>query len=186
MQVGLSFAMVYIAFKPSNIKQLFKFNLIFYLTSFVFGGCAFALLYYVKPQEILYKNGLLTGTYPIKITFLGALVGLIILNIAFKIIKNRFSKNDMFCDVRIGYKDKEIYIRAIIDSGNLLKEPITGSSVVVVEKKKLEEIIEKDILDNFQNIISGGYEDLTEEYISRFRLIPFSSLGKQNRYVTRL
>lgn len=186
VEIGLSFAMIYIAFLPGGIKQLFKYVVIFYLTSFVFGGCAFALLYYVRPGEILYNNGVLTGTYPIKIAFLGAMVGLIILNIAFKLIKNRLSKNDMFCNVSIGYKGKEILIRAIIDSGNLLKEPITGASVVVVEKKELKGIIENDILDNLQNIISGEYEILSKEYVSRFRLIPFSSLGKQNGMLLRL
>lgn len=104
VQIGLSATMIYIAFFPNNIKSLFKYMVIFYLTSFVFGGCAFALLYYVKPQDIFYKNGLLKGTYPIKIAFLGAIVGLIILNIAFKLIKNRISKSDMFCNVDIEYK----------------------------------------------------------------------------------
>lgn len=73
-----------------------------------------------------------------------------------------------------------MHIHAIVDSGNLLKEPITGADVIVVEKNKLEEVVEKSILDNLQNIISGEYEFLNEEYISSFRLIPFSSLGKQN------
>ena len=82
----LSLVMIYIAFSPKNIKMLLKYITIFYLASFVFGGCAFFLLYYIKPQEILYKNGFLTGTYPIKIAFLGAIVGLTILNIAFKLI----------------------------------------------------------------------------------------------------
>ena len=172
--------MVYIAFSPRNIKWLFKYVIIFYLTSFVFGGCAFALLYYMKPQNILYNNGFLKGTYPIKIAFLGAMIGLITLNIAFKLIKNRLSKNDMFCTIKIGYKDKETTVRAIIDSGNLLKEPITGAEVVVVEKEKLKEIIEKDILNNIETIISGKYDIQNVEYISRFRVIPFSSLGKQN------
>ena len=180
IQIGLSFTIVYIAFVPNSVKQLFKYMVIFYLTSFVFGGCAFALLYYIKPQEILYKNGILKGTYPIKIAFLGAMVGLVFLSIAFKLIKNRLSKKDMFCNVHAIYKGKELFVRAIIDSGNLLKDPITGASVVVIEKSKLEEIIEKDILDNLQNIIFGEYEMMNDEYISCFRLIPFSSLGKQN------
>lgn len=106
VQIGLSIAMIYIAFTPNNVKSLFKYIIIFYLTSFVFGGCAYALLYYVKPQEILYSNGQLKGTYPLKIIFLGAIVGVVILNIAFKLIKNRISKNDMFCDVIIGYRRK--------------------------------------------------------------------------------
>lgn len=106
VQVGLSVAMTYIAFIPKDVKKLFKYVVIFYLTSFVFGGCAFALLYGIRPQKILYNKGQLIGTYPIKIAFLGAIVGLIILTIAFKLIKNRISKKDMFCDVYIGYKRK--------------------------------------------------------------------------------
>ena len=38
----LSIVMVYVAFNPQSIKQLFKQLLIFYLTSFIFGGCTFA------------------------------------------------------------------------------------------------------------------------------------------------
>ena len=132
----LSLVMVYIAFFPKNIKMLAKTLLIFYLTSFVFGGCAFFLLYYIKPQEILYKNGFLTGTYPIKIAFMGAIVGLAIVSIAFKIIKNRLSKKDMFCEVRVQYKEKETHVRAMIDTGNLLKDPITRNSCNCYRKRK--------------------------------------------------
>ena len=60
VQIGLAIAMIYIAFMPNSLRNLFKYIVIFYLTSFVFGGCAFALLYYIKPQEILYNNGQLT------------------------------------------------------------------------------------------------------------------------------
>lgn len=134
----LSLAMVYIAYIPPNIKMLLKNLLIFYLTSFVFGGCAFFLLYYIKPQEILYKNGFLTGTYPIKIAFMGAIIGLAIVSIAFKIIKNRLSKNDMFCEVMIAYKGKETYVRAMIDTGNLLKDPITRDSCNCCRKNKIK------------------------------------------------
>ena len=41
-------------------------------------------------------------------------------------------------------------------------------------------MIDSEILNNLQNIISGQYEIINEEYVSKFRLIPFSSLGKQN------
>ena len=108
------------------------------------------------------------------------MIGLIILSISFKLIKNRLKKSEMFCNVEIEYNEKITKIRAIIDSGNLLKDPITGSSVIVVERKKLVEMIDNKILDNLENIISGEYEIVDEEYISKFRLIPFSSLGKQN------
>lgn len=58
LKIILSIIIVYIAYNPQNVKQLWKYILIFYMTSFVFGGAAFALIYIIKPQEILMKNGL--------------------------------------------------------------------------------------------------------------------------------
>ena len=52
------------------------------------GGCAFALLYFIKPENIIMKNGVYIGTYPIKIALLGGIVGFVVTYIAFKIIKN--------------------------------------------------------------------------------------------------
>ena len=101
MKILLSITMIYIAFKPKNVKRVFKQLVIFYLTSFAFGGCAFALLYFVRPQDILMKNGVYIGTYPLKIALLGGIVGFVIINISFKIIKNKLNKNNMFCDIEI-------------------------------------------------------------------------------------
>lgn len=56
LKMLLSITMVYIAFKPSNLKQILKLLMIFYLTSFTFGGVAFALIYFIKPQNILLEK----------------------------------------------------------------------------------------------------------------------------------
>lgn len=179
----LSICMVFVAFSSNNIKSLFKQLVIFYLTSFAFGGCAFALLYYIRPQDILMKNGIYIGTYPLKIALLGGIVGFTIVNISFKLIKGRISKKDMFCEVEINFNNKTSRVRAMIDTGNLLKDPITGNDVIVVESEILEEIIPKQILQNINDMLGAKTEETNEieqEYMSRLRLIPFSSLGKQN------
>jgi stage II sporulation protein GA (sporulation sigma-E factor processing peptidase) len=182
MKIILSIAMIYLAFKPQNIKTMLKQLVIFYLTSFAFGGCAFALLYFIKPQNILMKNGVYIGTYPLKIAILGGIVGFIIINISFKIIKQRINKKTMFCDIEIYLKEKEINVHALVDTGNLLREPITGNSVIVVEKEKLYNLISNRILDNVEEIMYGknNLENIDSEYISKLRLIPFSSLGTPN------
>ena len=179
LKILLSIAMIYLAFSPKNIKGILKQITIFYLTSFAFGGCAFALLYFVKPQNILVKNGVFIGTYPIKIAILGGILGFFIINIAFKLIKGRKNRNALFCDILIFLDEKNIKLHALVDTGNLLKEPITGSSVVIVEKEKLYNLIEDDILNNIENIINVN-ERIDEKYISKLRLIPFSSLGMPN------
>ena len=185
MKFLLSIIMVYIAYNAKNIKSLSKQIVMFYLVSFVFGGCAFALLYFIKPQEILMNNGMYVGTYPLKIALLGGIVGFTITAIAFKVVKSKLRKKDMFCEIEIYLHEKSIRTRAMIDTGNMLKDPITRMPVIVVQKNILYDMIPYKILDNLENIIGGElpkelYEDGNIEYISKFRVIPFSSIGRQN------
>ena len=124
------------------------------------------------------------GTYALKVIFIGAILGTIILVIAFRITKNKISKKDMFCKIKIKLNGKEKILNAIVDTGNMLKEPLTGNPVVVIEKTSLYDLMPKEILNNTESILGGDFEkipdDITKEYISRLKIIPFSSLGKQN------
>lgn len=178
----LSICMVYIAFIPKGIKILFKELIIFYLVSFVFGGCAFALLYFIKPQDIFIKNGVYIGTYPIKIAFLGGIVGFVVVRIAFKIVKNRVSKKGLIYEIEIEIERKKQIVKAMLDTGNMLKDPITREPVIVVEKEKMRGLLPDDILDNTEKIIGGEWGECQKEisYRARFRIIPFQSIGKQN------
>ena len=184
LKILLSIIIVYIAYNPQSIKNMWKQLIIFYLTSFVFGGAAFAFIYIIKPQDILMKNGLFLGTYPLKTIMLGAIIAFIIIITAFKIVKTRISKKDMFCTINVSINDKEIVAKAMIDTGNLLKEPITGKPVVVLEHTMLYDCIPKEILNNLENILGGDFtkvpDEMKNEYMSKLKLIPFTSLGKQN------
>lgn len=185
MKIILSIIMVYIGFHAKGIKNLCKQLVIFYLTSFAFGGCAFALLYFIRPQDILVRNGVYVGTYPIKIALLGGIVGFIITYIAFKVIKSKIHKKDMIYEIQIQINEKQINLNAMLDTGNMLKDPISGMPVVVVEKSKLYSLLPTKLLDNIDEMIGGGKESLIDkieekEVLTRFRMIPFSSVGKQN------
>ena len=184
LKIILSVLIIYIAFNPQNIKKMCKDLLLFYLVSFVFGGAAFALIYIIKPQNILMKNGLFLGTYTLKTVMLGAVVAFCIIIGAFAIIKNKISKKDMFCEIEILINQKKIKTKAIIDTGNMLKEPITNVPVIVVEHILLYSCMPKEILNNLKEIMGGDFKnipcDIQEKYISKLKLIPFSSLGKQN------
>lgn len=184
LKIILSVLIIYIAFNPQNIKKMCKDLLLFYLVSFVFGGAAFALIYIIKPQNILMKNGLFLGTYTLKTVMLGAVVAFCIIIGAFAIIKNKISKKDMFCEIEILINQKKIKTKAMIDTGNMLKEPITKVPVIVVEHILLYSCMPKEILNNLKEIMGGDFKnipcDIQEKYISKLKLIPFSSLGKQN------
>ena len=184
LKIILSVIIVYIAYNPQNVKNMWKYLVIFYMTSFVFGGAAFALIYIVKPQDILMKNGLFLGTYPLKTIILGTIVAFVVIVTSFKLVKSKISKKDMFCTIKININKVEIETKAMIDTGNLLKEPISNTPVIVVEHTLLYDCMPKEILNNLENILGGDFENISEEvknkYISKLKVIPFSSLGKQN------
>lgn len=184
LKIILSIVMIYIAFTPQNMKKMWKDLLIFYLTSFVFGGAAFALIYIVKPQDILMKNGLFLGTYPLKTIILGAIIAFIIIMVAFTVVKTKITKKDMFCEIEIGINGKKIETTAMLDTGNLLKEPITNTPVIVVEHTLLYDCIPKEILNHVDELLGGEFnnipKEIKEEYMTKLKFIPFSSLGKQN------
>ena len=185
MKFILSIVITYIAFNLKSLKKLIKNLIIFYLVSFVFGGCVFALMYFLKPQMAQIRNGVFVGAYPLKIALVGGIISFIIIQISFKLVKSKLSKKDMIYDIEVTLDNKSAKIKALLDTGNLLKDPITGYPVIVVEKASLRKIIPSNILNNSEKIIGGDISELIcdsefSKTISRFRVIPFSSLGKQN------
>ena len=85
----------------------------------------------------------------------------------------------MYCKIKIKIGNKELKTIVIIDTGNFLREPITQKPVIVIEKEELKNAMPEYILDNLEEIIIGKDLDLGI-YSSKIRIIPFTSLGKEN------
>ena len=72
----------------------------------------------------------------------------------------------------------------MIDTGNMLKEPITNTPVIVIEHTLLYEVIPREILNNIDEILTGNLEmldkQIREKYVTKLKFIPFSSIGKTN------
>ena len=184
LRILLSIIIIFIAFNPQTINKMWKELVLFYLTTFTFGGIATYLIYVLKPEKIVIKNGVFIGNYVLKVIFIGAILGTLILVISFKITKSKISKKDLKRKVKITLNDKSILLDALVDTGNMLKEPITGDSVIIVEKNALYTILPNDILKNIDKILGGDFNEISEEikneYMKKLKIIPFSSLGKQN------
>lgn len=182
-KIILSVVMIYVAFRPLNMKQLLKQLLIFYLVSFVFGGCTFALIYFIKPENVKIHNGVFVGTYPIKVALLAGVVAFIITEIAFKINRNKLNRHNTFFCIKIYDGEKMLKVNALLDSGNMLKEPISGMPVIIIEKETLSKLIPGEILNYIEDIIGGDEKedkDGIQQYLSKIRMVPFMSIGKDN------
>lgn len=86
-----------------------------------------------------------------------------------KMFKNR--KNKKYYIMNVTHNDRTITVSALFDSGNLLKEPITGKYVSILEWKVAKELFDTEI--EFSDI---------ENYIEDMKLwaVPFNSLGNSS------
>lgn len=181
VKVLISMMMILIGFESRKIKTIFRQLILFYLVSFTFGGISFMLLFLISPTQIVFENGLLVGTYPVKMTIMGGVLGVVVIAIVSYIIKDRMKTKSMVCDLEIFYKGNYQKIKTMIDTGNLLKEPISQTDVIIVEKNSLRRLLPDDILDHLENIIQGKWLGSREDvYTYKFKVIPFSSLGNEN------
>lgn len=179
-KIVISLIMILIAFKTSNVKKTFEQILFFYLVSFTFGGIAFAFIFLLKSQNIIITKNLFIGNNSINNTVLVGVTGFLIIVLVSKILKYRIYKKNIIFDLEIFYNGKSQKIKTMLDTGNLLKEPITQNDVIIVEKKSLINIVSKDILENMSSIINGKWIESKETHLYNFVLIPFSTLGNEN------
>ena len=163
MKILLSIVIIYISFTPKSLKEIIKMISLFYLTSFIFGGAALAMIYISNFGKISIQNGLIIGNYTIFTITLGSLTAILVVIISFKFIKSKISKNDLLCYITIKINKSKVKTQAIIDTGNFLKEPITNIPFIIIEHSLLYGVISNEILDNIENILGGDLKNLSDE-----------------------
>lgn len=184
-KVILSITMVCIAYNPKTLKDFMKYLLLFYVTSFVFGGATFGLLYFINTSVVTQNGIIYVGSYSIKILIISTTIAYIVLRGAWELIKLRAVKDNVITNITISLKQKVATIDALIDTGNSLKDPITNTPVIVCEYDTIRDLLPEELSSmydsgNVDNLGIIGNIKTDVDFISRIRLIPFKSLGTEN------
>ncbi len=185
----LSVAMVAVTFHFSKLTLFFKTLAMFYAATFLFAGAGFALMFFNREWGIM-KNGVLMTPMALLNTkwselLMAFVVTLIILRIVWDVIQKKFLREKLLVQMIISFDEKSIQLFALVDTGNSLHDPLTNMPVVVVEYSAVKELLPMDIRDIFEKNSDNDLNMITttiscSDWFSRFRLIPFTSLGKEN------
>lgn len=182
----LSLLIVSIGFSPANLRTFIKTLVIFYIVTFVFAGASFAALYLNSAGGFL-RHGIIYVFWSSKwaTIALAILTTVIVLRVFWDIIQYKLARDRLLRTVGIAFDDRRADFPALVDTGNTLHDPVTNLPVVVVEFDAIKKILPEEIC----MIFSQGKEDdlsmvaslvTNSGWCSRFRLIPFTSLGKEN------
>ena len=181
-----SFIIVIFTYK-GNLKRKIKLYFCFILVSFLYGGITYFIQIFLRLDNYIVKREYaddVVGVFPIKTLIVSYSIGIVIIYYVSKIFNKISDYKKMICDVEIKLDGKFVKIKGLIDSGNLLKDPVTKKDVIIVEEKALKELIDENELEFIKNISNGKVlEDDNNLYSKtkyRIKIIPFNSLGNSN------
>ena len=184
-KIALSMLIVAIAFSPSKLVPFIKALVTFYVSTFIFAGAAFAFFYFNQTGGFV-KNGMVY-VWNSKWTslFFAIITAGIIIRVFWDIVQQRLTKEKLLIPLKIAFENEITDLSALIDTGNSLYDPLTNSPVVVVEFNAIKHILPMEIQSIFDKSIEDDLTSVTRivsdsSWLSRFRLIPFKSLGKEN------
>ncbi len=185
-KVILSMGIVAVTFTPEKVKAFFKILALFYLSTFIFAGASLAFIYFNQSGGIV-RNGIVYVFWNSKwvILILALVMAGIIVKIFLEVIQNRFVREKLLMPLRISFESKVIELAALVDTGNSLHDPLTNTPVIVVEFRAIKDILPMDIQNIFKESKEEDLDSISDvvsqsKWFSRFRLIPFTSLGREN------
>lgn len=188
-KILLSAGMVAVTFSLGSLKNFMKTLALFYASTFLFAGAGFALMFFRRDWGIMRNGVILTPASILNTTWAELLfavaVTLIILRVVLDAIQNRFLKDKLLVTISISFDRKSIEVPALVDTGNSLHDPLSNMPVVVVEFTAIRDLLPDDIRSIFEQDTENDLKRVTavisrSDWFSRFRLIPFTSLGKEN------
>ena len=158
-----SAVMVFSAFGYENIKKFLRVTVYLFGTSFIYAGAIMAFWMIFKPKTVIINNSVVYyDISPIFLIVFSVVFYLLIVLIRSLLKKNSLSATE--CLVSVNFNNKTQTFNGIFDTGNNVKDILTGSSVIFISKNKALDFL--------------GAEPRTFE--KQFRLIPCATVIGSN------
>ncbi len=180
----LSIFMVVIAFGLSNISDFFKSICIFYIVTFVLAGSMLFFIYLNRSEGII-RNGYMFWDSENSMLIMSVLTVLLALKVLWNYFRLRCIKEKLIIPVCINFDDKDINIKALLDTGANLNDLFSNLPILIVEFNSIKNLLPLEIQDIFNKSKSDDLDFITSiisksEWFKKFRVIPFNSLGTKN------
>lgn len=178
-KVAVAVLMVLVSFGK---RRLLRNCLIFSGISFAFGGCVFAIYWMTKGSNGLLnmRNGICYLQVPLGILLLSAGICFLVLNLVFKRCAAGGAKRE-FCTITMANNGRQAGLRALMDTGNHLTDPLTNRPVVIAEYESIRTLLPeaaRSVLDTLpKKEFALAIETLPID--CKFKLVPYKTVGHE-------
>lgn len=169
---------VFVAYKSKNIVTYIKKVIAFYIVSFLLGGVTFFIVSHSNVKNVMTANGVYYFEIPVYLFLASSFVCHLFISFFSHVYSH--NKKASYKTVNVCLNGKSANLLCLVDSGNLLTDPITNEPVIVCELDAIKNIISQKTYDLFKDY-SFNMEDEAQKL--KIRVIPFTSLGNENGFI---
>ena len=185
-KVGVSVLIVVFTFRPGRMMELARLCGAFFLASFFLAGTVFALYFFTRTPAVMQGGVFYIAPPHPGMLFTGVLVALILMvGVWYFSERQRRSKGLRFqLTLRNGGGEANIW--ALVDTGNQLRDPLSGRPLHVASFKSINNLLPdilKEAYENSDDPISA-LGTLVGDDVDRFGVVPFRSLENSGMLVT--
>lgn len=188
MKVPFSISMVAVTFLPLGLKSFVTVTAAFYIISFALGGFFLGILYFLSTSPFYYyltDISDLVARFFVPGLFLTILIYVVAAKFVGRTLQKRLTHSLFMVPVKVLFGNSQIEVRALIDTGNRLQDPLSRVPVMVIEYGAIKELFPAEIKNAFEKSLDPDLmlilDSVTKtSWSRRFRVIPFTSLGKEN------
>ncbi len=156
-KVVFSFVVIALVF-PVSGKALMKTVLVFYIISFALGGIIIASLYFFASGGLVSGGVFYIGGLTYMKVFLGMAFAWAALYIFSNFLKERLRRTRDEAKLRIKIGERTTILNGFIDTGNFLRDPISGRPVCIASKQAMRSMVSD---------------------VTKFCIVPFKGVGNE-------
>jgi stage II sporulation protein GA (sporulation sigma-E factor processing peptidase) len=150
------------------------------------GGITIGMMYFLGIAGVTQNASVYTGIVGYSYILIGCAATWLIFGIFSDFIKGRMMKERTYADVEIAMEGKTVTMKGLMDTGNFLKDPLTGKPVMIISAAAAKQLLPSDIVE--EAVDERKKQILSEKlmkgkYASRIRMIPFQSIGEERGYM---
>lgn len=169
--LSASFLMIFLAFYPLSAQRFLRVTGYFYVITLTSGGAGIAAGYALG-WGVAWR--LLVSIAAILITA----------ELGWGVVQKSLWQRLYQVPLEILLFGERVVTTALLDTGNRLKDPVSGAPVAVVEHRVIAHLFPEHLEEAIRRMEKGDLSEIgrllgSAQWSARFRVIPFTALGKE-------
>lgn len=158
-----SLAVILAAFGFGSKPLYWKTVAVFYIVSFLMGGITVGLMCFIKVPGLAANGSVyLHGPTWLQVAA-GILATWLLGSWLAEFIRGKLQKDKVFTDIKVEIAEKNWEMRAFVDTGNFLREPISGQPAAILSASYGQKIL----------------DEMKDSLVCRGCVIPYRSVGQR-------